>query len=705
MSPKSLKFFKFLKLLALLLCSTSLHAQYRDHRNRHVDSLEHLLATNPPTGSKLVDVYSSLTWGYSEIDYQKSMDYARKYIEIAISLNDWWDVSSGFRILGMHFYHLSQYDSAQVYYGKAFAAADRMRDFPEKYTERNIDDEFSMLYGNMGNFYNIQGKYHEAIEYYQKALILFEKYGWKRSQSIAYQNIGEMYLSMNNHEQAEINYMKCDAIAHEINDSLRISDAKLRLGKISVHRGDYDKALEHANIAYRYLFSLREVGAVKAEILNLLSQIYLEGFDNDLRAEEYAREALQIANDLDNPREKSSALGNLAIIYLKRGEWRRAEQTALEALDTDDSEPANTLALYEILAKAYGMLGNGEKANEYFDKHNALQASWSNKNYQSSLRELEVKYETEKKEHEIERQQRIISQQNMYRSLLVAGIVLCIAFLALLWYMLRLRTRRNLALSERNDALSERAGTLAEMNATKDKFFSIISHDLKNPAVAQRDALQMLVDNACLWDTDALTGYCEKLLKTADGHVELIFNLLNWAKLQTSRITYTPATIVLSSFLPDISLISKMAENKGIAFVVDMPKDAIITGDSNMLATVLRNLLTNAVKFTPAGGTVTLQASPNPSKGGGFPPPSGELEGAFIVSVSDTGVGMSREQVEMLRETSLQRTNVAQSRAGTAHEQGSGLGLIVCRELLEMHGSELHVESEEGKGSRFWFEV
>jgi signal transduction histidine kinase len=237
--------------------------------------------------------------------------------------------------------------------------------------------------------------------------------------------------------------------------------------------------------------------------------------------------------------------------------------------------------------------------------------------------------------------------------------------------MLRLRTHRNLA--------------LAQMNATKDKFFSIISHDLKNPALAQRDAIQMLVKNIHLWDIHTLSDYCDKLWKSADGQVALLYNLLGWAQIQTGRMAYNPSTIVLSAFEPDISLIRKMAANKGITFSVHIPPEAFVTGDSNMLATVLRNLLTNAVKFTDKGGQVSFKVDASD-------------KGTYIFSINDTGLGMSEEQIH-----NLFRLDSVHSSLGTAGEQGSGLGLIVCRELLEKHGSKLHIKSEKGTGSAFWF--
>jgi signal transduction histidine kinase len=197
----------------------------------------------------------------------------------------------------------------------------------------------------------------------------------------------------------------------------------------------------------------------------------------------------------------------------------------------------------------------------------------------------------------------------------------------------------------------------------------------------------LLAQHGRLWDIDRLSAYYNDLLKSAESQVELLYNLLGWAKLQTGRMTYTPETFLFADILSDLTLTRKMAENKGVVFVVEIPDHALVTGDSNMLTTVVRNLLTNAIKFTPSGGTVTLSVSP-------------ASPASYTFSVNDTGIGMSREQVHKL--FNLESVH---SRKGTAGEAGSGLGLIVCKELLEKHGSVLYMESEEGKGSRFWFEL
>lgn len=419
--------------VSLQACVTSLHAQYSDHRNRQVDSLEQVLAVNSPADADLPRIYRDLAWGYQGSNVEKSMQYARKCAETAIPLDKWRIAADGYWILGTGFYKISQYDSAMVCYNKALEAVEQMKGFPEKYTEQNIDDDLSAIYGDIANLYNTQGMYHKAIEYYTGALKLLEKHGWGESQAVVYLNIGEMYMSMDNYERAEINYIKLDSLAHMTGDSLLIAYSRKHFTGLYLARKEYDKSLQNAGIAYSYFFLHSEEGENKAVILNYLSEINLEGYGDDRQAEEYARQALTLLEVLDIPREKSVSLRLLSSIYLKRSEWRRAEQTALEALAADDTEPANTLSLYGILAKAYAHIGNAVKSGEYFDKHNELQASWSGKHYQSAIRDMEVKYETEKKETRIAT---LEDEKRLMMWLGIAGggvLLLALATLFFLW--------------------------------------------------------------------------------------------------------------------------------------------------------------------------------------------------------------------------------------------------------------------------------
>ncbi len=195
-----------------------------------------------------------------------------------------------------------------------------------------------------------------------------------------------------------------------------------------------------------------------------------------------------------------------------------------------------------------------------------------------------------------------------------------------------------------------------------------------------------IIDNYDKWDAEQIKQYNIKLLISANNQVELLFNLLNWSKVQTDRIPYIPVLFDLISELKYIiSTIQEMSDAKGVVFKVNMPQSALVTGDSNMLTIVILNLLINAVKFTNKGGNVTFEIEPLDS-------------GKYIISVRDTGIGISEELMN-----ELFRIDIQNSRLGTSGEQGSGLGLIVSKELLEKHNTSLHIESKEDIGSRFYF--
>jgi signal transduction histidine kinase len=423
-------------LTLLLISATRAFAQYTDHRDYYhkLDSLEQVLATNPPEGKDLGFIYRDLMYGYLQVDNEKSMNYARKCIEIVTSLDGWMIVRQGYLILGLNHYGTARYDSALVYYNKALEATERMRNSSNNYTEWEIDEGLSATYGNMGNVYNMQGMLYETVAYYVKALRLFEKHNRKESLVYLNGNIGAMYLAMENNEQAKGYFLAADSLAQVTGDSLMIAAAKKHLSDVFMQTEDYAAALDNAWKAYDYYSVHPEEASNLVGVQNTLAQIYLDGYNDVTRAETYINQALALAKtDEVMTVTQAASLGLLAEIYLKKSEWSKAEQTALEALATDDSEPSNTISLYDILSKAYTKLGNSDKAWEYMDKHSELQSVWSNKHYQSAIRDMEVKYETEKKETQIVS---LESEKRQMMWLSIAGgaaFLLALVALILLW--------------------------------------------------------------------------------------------------------------------------------------------------------------------------------------------------------------------------------------------------------------------------------
>jgi signal transduction histidine kinase/ligand-binding sensor domain-containing protein len=248
-------------------------------------------------------------------------------------------------------------------------------------------------------------------------------------------------------------------------------------------------------------------------------------------------------------------------------------------------------------------------------------------------------------------------------------------------------TEKKRRIEEQAEKLAENNKELSLLNATKDKFFSIIAHDLRNPFNAVIGFSDLLLSNFKRYENEKIERYLKFIYISSISGSELLTNLLFWSRSQTGSIQFNPVELNLSSLIDNsINLLIGSAQSKNISIEKYIDETITCYVDENMLKTVIRNLISNAIKFTPKKGNISILAS---------------ISGNHIlVSVTDTGVGMSKEVVEKLftQDYSL-------STRGTANESGTGLGLILCKEFVEKHGGEIWAESEEKKGSTFIFTI
>jgi signal transduction histidine kinase len=224
---------------------------------------------------------------------------------------------------------------------------------------------------------------------------------------------------------------------------------------------------------------------------------------------------------------------------------------------------------------------------------------------------------------------------------------------------------------------------LKELNATKDRFFSIIGHDLKGPFTGLLGFSELLIEESQDTPPEDLRHYYKLIHQSAKQGYDLLSNLLEWSRTQSGKIQYDPQTINLHALAEDsINLLQNLADKKNISIHNKLNKNTSITADKNMVVTILRNLINNALKFTPNGGDVWLNAQQN--------------DDHILISVKDNGVGMTEDKLKQLF-----RIDQNISTKGTNQETGTGLGLIVCKEFAEKHGGTLSVESKKGQGSTF----
>ena len=228
---------------------------------------------------------------------------------------------------------------------------------------------------------------------------------------------------------------------------------------------------------------------------------------------------------------------------------------------------------------------------------------------------------------------------------------------------------------------------LREANATKDKFFSIIAHDLKNPFNAIMGFAQLLHEEYDDFADADKKRFVKNIFEASENTFKLVENLLTWSRAQTGKIPFRGENIDLFDIATEtVSILKPNAESKNIEIRSKVLPDFKVYGDLNMLTTVVRNLISNAIKFTPSGGHVDLSAV--------------KKEGLVEFCVADDGIGISKENQKKLFQFGEQF-----KREGTANERGTGLGLILCREFIDNHKGKIWIESEANKGSRFYFTV
>ena len=247
---------------------------------------------------------------------------------------------------------------------------------------------------------------------------------------------------------------------------------------------------------------------------------------------------------------------------------------------------------------------------------------------------------------------------------------------------LDLKKARDL-ISEQNRRLTTQNEELRELNATKDKFFSIIAHDLKNPFGQMMMFADLLQEELQKASADRLEHYINIMCQASRQGYRLLENLLEWSRAQTDRIAFEPRPIRLNSLVIEaVGIVTHHADNKQLRIDIDIPKDLILYADGYMMGTILRNLVSNAVKFTEKGGTIEIAARQTDD----------ELE----ITIEDSGIGMTEKSL-----AKLFRIDTHHSTPGTQQEKGTGLGLLLCKEFVKKHDGRISVSSEPGKGSCF----
>jgi signal transduction histidine kinase len=476
------------------------------------------------------------------------------------------------------------------------------------------------------------------------------------------------------------------------NDYTAKADALFLLAAVSDISGKKEEAMSQHKLALDLRRKAKDAVA-EAVSLSHIGDLYFR-MDNYEKALANHRVALDIRRRVNDSAAVASSLNSLAQIYLQNKDYRNAILTGEDALKTaHEAQDQNAIRKsYELLSAAYKAEGEFEKSLANKELAVAMTELIVNERSEQQVIASQNLYEVKRKEGEIQELQKIRKQkerelaqqrkteQQLYM-IIAAGFVIAIL---LVWlYLLKRRSNKMLVFNNRR--ISEQNEQLHEANATKDKFFSIISHDLKGPLNSLTSFSSLLIHHTDSLTKDEIQMLAKDLDKSLKNLFDLLENLLEWSRSQTGNIDFKREEFDVAALVrTTVELLSVQAANKSIKLTASLPDGCRVMAHRHSVNTVIRNLISNALKFTPASGTVTVSARTD-----------GDM---LTIAVADSGVGMPREVL-----TKLFRIDTKYTTKGTADERGTGLGLILCKEFVEKNGGTIKVESEEGKGSVFTF--
>lgn len=577
-------------------------------------------------------------FSFIKSNYDSALRYDLMSLKIYSDLNDSSGIAKSLNSIGEDYLEREFYSMAYDYYHKAFTTA------------QNIDDSLTMGIStyNMGRVLKEQGDYEQALIYINQALDISSSIG--DEEGIAYANFdtGGIYMMLGQHQEALEKLNSALDISHMLSSYILIPQIYNQKGELYEAQGDYIKAIENYQEALNYHLRMNNKRGTAISYKGLGS-VYSEKGDYG-KAEEFFKECLSIANEVRSMDLQSNCYLELSELFEKKNQ--------------------------------------SKQAFNYFKLYKAAQDTLYSTTKSEQLAQLQIEHLTQQRDLEIEllkqreaQQGAQMKQDELIRNVLVVIVAFFTILLITLYRSSTRRKKMNNLLIKQQQELEQQRTELVELNKVKDKFFSIISHDLRSPINNLAGMSSLLTSGNLTWEeTKALSSSIQNQLKHAS---KLLDNLLDWVLLQSNEIKIRKEVINLRQLVNDNLDFFNDLNEKDLQLINEVD-DIEVLADRNMIDLIFRNLISNAMKFTDKGGLITI---------------SNRMEnGKVVVSVSDTGIGVPNEVKEDLFDFKAHY-----SRKGTANEKGTGLGLKLCKEFVDRNGGEIWVESEEGKGSAFKF--
>ncbi len=602
----------------------------------YLHAAENELKKEYPDYQLVCESFGNAGYVSNQLDrYQEALKYSKLCYDYAVIGNIPGEMSASLVNRGVAWFNLGDYEKSASCYLEAIEI------------DKNNNDTLglSVNYNNLGKVFEIWEDYSHALEYYQKSLELSELQNDSLRIAVRLSSIGMAYRGMKDYEKAIAYLNRSVSIDSALGLDNRVAIRYSNIGSVYQDKEEYQKAADYYNQAIEIFRVNRNLRSL-AITLNQQGNLYLATGEFE-KAFSPLSESLKIARETENLQLVMKNNGDLARAYDQTGDYR------------------NTLTVIK----------------QYYQ----LKDSLFNEASKKALEELRVANELDKSEAEIEllKQERELQYYMLRRARFekIGILIFGLTALTSLLIIARLYQQK-----------SKLTTDLQILNAAKDKFFTIISHDMKNPVSAFRNISGGLLKALPGLNKEEIKPYIVELQKSSDQLNYLLQNLLQWAQSQANIIRnhhneIDPAGVIQKALDQNHFFIQQKSIN--VKTLID--GHGKLVADKNLVLTVLRNLLSNAIRYSDKGSEISVSYREN-----------GTHEAIF--SVSDTGPGMSEIEIQNLFRIDIDPKTIG-SDAVIEKGKGSGLGLILCYELLQKAGGKIWVNSVQSKGSTFSFSL
>ncbi|WP_373074288.1 ATP-binding protein [Zeaxanthinibacter enoshimensis] len=539
---------------------------------------------------------------------------------------------------------------------------------------------------NLASEYGYIGDYSKALSGYLDGIELATKVNDLEMLSIMNENIANLYASQNDYSQSLEFFKKVSKLNEEIGNEVYSAQTNSNLASVYAEMGEQEYAMFHINKAIA-VFERRNLTDWLAFAYEIKGKVYLQQ-ENFKWALYWYHQSELLHQKIQDDRGIIDLYNGMAEAHLGTGNDSISEQYAQNAfaISTRIQFTEGTQKCAKTLYKIHKNKENYSEALRYHELFQRLSDTLSRNENSKILSMLKTKNEYDKQKLAlIEDNKRELAKQQSYVNIALFVLLIFIVVTYLVHRGQKIQKQLNLELKSKQESLKLREAELEENISTKNKLFSIIGHDLRGPIGALQSLLNMFKDGEI--GKDDFWDFIPKLRDDVDHISFTLNNLLQWGYTQMNGAVTKPTVVAIDSLVDEnINLLSELAETKKITINNEIPENTLVYADTNQIDIVVRNLLSNALKFTPDNGIIQLKVEEHPKH--------------FEFSVRDTGVGMDKITQEKLFSKDA---NV--STYGTNNEKGTGLGLSLCKEMVEKNNGTIWVESALRIGTSFYFTI